>query len=282
MATAWNSRQRPAELGAALDVGGGEVAGTGDQARGGERQPGDGVLDQDPRGVVAEQLGSRAVEDHGVLGLAARGRARQQRDAGIRGIDQRNDRVTVSGGGDQQEGRLPSVRHSDLASGHFAVDVGGARSVAEADTRLADGRGQQRLAGGDLGQPRLLLLGRAGSGQGERAAAERLPDGEVRRPGAGLAQEDAYLGQAETLAAVRLRHREREQTGRGPGRPVVVQRAGATVERLADDGAHRLDGLLVWRSETIRSHACLLPISGAEVQQNCNVFYLRRTRTSRG
>ena len=81
-------RQRPAELGAALDVVGGQVARSGDQAGGGERQPGDGVLDQDPRGALAEQLGGRAVEDDGVLGLAAGRRARQQRDAGIRGIDQ--------------------------------------------------------------------------------------------------------------------------------------------------------------------------------------------------
>ena len=58
--------QRPAELGAALDVRRGQVARAGHDPGGGEAEAGDVALGEQSDGALAEQLGPRTVEDDGV------------------------------------------------------------------------------------------------------------------------------------------------------------------------------------------------------------------------
>ena len=115
------------------------------------------------------------------------------------------------------------------------------------------------LAAHDAGQQRLLLLVGARLGHDQGAAAERLPDREVLRPGAGLAQQYADLGQPQPLAAVRLRDREPEQPGLGELGPAAVA--------VEDVGQHGAD-----RSERLGALGAHLRESVGRHVQNCNVF----------
>ena len=242
-------RERPAELGAALDVRRGQVARAGDDAGRGQAEAGGRQLLQGPRGVgTREQLGGCAVEDDGVLGGAGRRARREQLHARAGGVDQRDDVPVAVGGGDEQPVGAVGVRHADLAAGDGAVAVRRGR-------QLAQRRGQQRLAGGDAGQQRLLLLGGAGRGEGQHAAAEGLPDREWYDAVADLAQQHADLGQPEPLAAVRLGNGQREQSGGGERLPVGLSVVADALQRLADDAADRLGRLQVLR------HVPLLPTS---------------------
>ena len=81
---------------------------------------------------------------------------------------------------------------------------------------------------------------------GQRTEAEGLQDRQVRRAAAELVQQHPDLGEAETVAAVGLRQRHSQQSGRRQGVPrgiVAVQR----VAGHAADGEHGLGGREVQR-----------------------------------
>ena len=101
---------------------------------------------------------------------------------------------------------------------------------APASRRAGDRRVAPVATPGQQAGP--LLVG-AVRGEGQRPAAQRLPDRQVDGAGAGLAEQHRELRQTEALATVLLGHREREQAGRGERRPVRVELPGGAVERLA-------------------------------------------------
>ena len=147
-------RQRPAELGAALDVVGGQVAGARDQAGGGQRQAGDGVLGQGRARRPSPSSSAGAPSRTTVCwGPAARGRRRQQRDAGSVGSTSDHDRrvaVARRSPAAGPPGRRRSPRSCGRSPCRRRTSCPGRR---DADAGLAQRRGQQRLAGGDAGQP---------------------------------------------------------------------------------------------------------------------------------
>ncbi len=96
-------------------------------------------------------------------------------------------------------------------------------------------------------------------GERQRAAAERLPDRQVRGPRAGLAEQHRHLGQAEPLAAVLGGNGEPEQPGLGELGPAAV-----AVEHVREHRADRLERLGtigVDPRESVSRHV-----------ENCNVF----------
>jgi hypothetical protein len=142
-------RQRAPELGAALDVAGGQVTGAGQQAGADHAQPRDRVVDQRPGRVALEQLGRRVLEDDRVpVDPCGRGRGLQP-DAGPLGVDQRHDRPVAVAGGDQQPRRVGGVADRDLAPGDQPLGVrrGGRGGERRAD--LAERRAEDDLAAHD-------------------------------------------------------------------------------------------------------------------------------------
>ena len=254
--------QRPAELGAALDVGRGEVAGAGDHAGRGQAEPGDVALGAAPArrrrrssSAAAPSRTTVCVGDPGAEPDSSRV------TPGSLDVDQRHDRLVAVHRRDQQPGRSVGVGDGDLAAGDRAVGVRrvGAAVIARPASRSAGVRSS--VPAGDARQQRLLLLLGAGRGERQGAAAERLPDRQVLRAGAGLAEQHAHLGQAEPLAAVGLGHGEPEQPGLGRARPSRRRGRGrlASTERTA-------------ASDSARSGSTCVNAVSRHVQ-NCNVFY---------
>ena len=140
-------RQAAAELGAALDVVRGEVAGADDDAGRGEAEPHDVPLGQ--RACAApslEQLGGGAVEDDGVGREARRGPRLEQGDAGVADVDECDDLLVALRGGHEQAGRVRGVRDADLAAGDHAVGVRRLRRRVERSADLADRRREDHVA----------------------------------------------------------------------------------------------------------------------------------------
>ena len=160
---------------------------------------------------------------------------------------------------DQELRRSVRVGDGDLAAGDGAVGVRRGGGGGDRATGLAQRGRQEEGPAGDARQQGLLLLVRAGRGQHQRTTAERLPDRQVLRPGAGLAEQHAHLGQPETLAAVGLRHGEPEQPGLGELGPAAVAVEDVCQHRA--DRRQRLGALGVHLREAVSRHV-----------QNCNVF----------
>ncbi len=99
---------------------------------------------------------------------------------------------------------------------------------------LAERRHQQQLTGQHLGDEVGLQRLGARTDERQQAAREGLPHREVRRAPADLVQQHGDLGHAQALTAVLLRGGQRQQPGLLEGAPRPV----ATVEHVADDGAH--------------------------------------------
>ena len=150
---------------------------------------------------------------------------------------------------------------------------------------LAQGRGQQRLAGGDAGQQR-----RAAAPRSRPRPGSATPQQSVSQTGSWTARwpvsrsSTADLGQAEPLAAVRLGHRQRRAARRRRAprpRPSPRRRSAArssasrTTERTASTDS------AVWRSRNLRHVHLLRPSRVRTERQNCNLFYLSPTRSSR-
>ena len=183
----------------------------------------------------------------------------EQGDAGVADVDERHHRPVAVQRTDQEPARLGGIGHADLAAGDGAVGVrrggGGGDRPAGLPQR---GRQEERTAGDAREQGLLLLVG-AGRGQHEGPAAQRLPDRQVLRTGAGLAEQHAHRGQPEPLAAVRLGDGQPEQTGLGELGPAAV--AVEHVGQHRPDRRERLGALGVHLREAVGRHV-----------QNCNVF----------
>ena len=224
--------ERPAELRAALDVRRGQVARAGHHAGGGDARA------RRPRGRAAsragvragQQVGRGAVEDDGVLRRARSDDGDgQQRDAVGRRVDQRDDdpvaveRAVTSSAAARSAYVTPILRPVTRPSAYVVVG----RSGMPAPTSRSGG-GEQTLAARDARQQPGLLLVAAGRGEGQRAAAERLPHRAGATARAPVSRSStATSAEPEPLAAVRLRHRQRQQARprRAPtSRPSAVER----------------------------------------------------------
>ena len=168
--------------------------------------------------------------------------------------------------------------HADLAAGRTPCRRRERRRRLHGDAApgLAQRRAEQRPAVGDAGQQRRLL------GVACRAAARvSAPQQSVSHTGrctpraAGLAQQHGHLGEAEALAAVRLGHRQRQQTRRGERRPVRVERRRWRGRAPRRPRARDRLGRLGHRRRCSRPEPrCLLPSRG-RMPPNCNLFYSR-------
>ena len=169
------------------------------------------------------------------MGREPRAGARlEEGDAGVADVDQRHDRGVAVHRRDQQPARPVGEGDADLAAGDRAVGVRRRGRAADRPAGLAERGGEQHLAARRRRAAAPASARRCrppASDQG--AAAERLPDRQVRRAGAGLAEQHADLGQPEPLAAVRLGDGEPEQPGLGELGPAAV-----AVEHV---GQHRAD-----------------------------------------
>ena len=229
-------RQRAAELGAALHVVGRQVAGAGHDAGGGDAEPGHGQ-----RRAAAGGARRRA---------ARRGRRRGRRCARARPSRTGPSRVTPwpTGSTSATTTSSPSSAGTRSAAASAAYvtpilrpvtrpsSIGGRGALGDAAADLADRRGQQRLAGGDRRAATSSAAPRCRGGQGERAAAERLPHRQLRGAGAGLAEQLPDLGRA------RGPRRRAPRAPASDSSPACGERrpVGVPVERLAD---HRTHGL---------------------------------------